>query len=58
MNKEGHGFNHIKTLIESSMEFTGKQNVDINMAYTIVLYYDLGYHIIMNQGVGILSLMK
>ena len=44
-NEEGHGINHIKTVIERSLKFAKDYNVDINMVYTIATYHDLGHYI-------------
>lgn len=44
-NEEGHGINHIKTVIERSLKFAKDYDVDINMVYTIAAYHDLGHHI-------------
>ncbi len=44
-NEEGHGLNHIKTVIERSLKFAKDYDVDINMVYTIAAYHDLGHHI-------------
>lgn len=44
-NEEGHGINHIKTVIDRSIELAKKQNVDIDMAYTIAAYHDIGHYI-------------
>lgn len=44
-NEEGHGINHIKTVIERSLKFAKNHDVDINMVYTIAAYHDLGHHI-------------
>ena len=44
-NEEGHGINHIKTVIRRSLEFAKKYDVNINMVYTIAAYHDLGHFI-------------
>ena len=44
-NEEGHGINHIKTVIERSIEFAKEKNVNIDMSYTIAAYHDLGHYI-------------
>ena len=44
-NEEGHGINHIKTVIERSLKFVKNYDVDINMCYTIAAYHDLGHFI-------------
>ena len=44
-NEEGHGINHIKTVIERSLKFVDNYDVDINMCYTIAAYHDLGHFI-------------
>jgi len=44
-NEEGHGINHIKTVIKRSLELAKKYDVDLNMVYTIASYHDLGHYI-------------
>ena len=44
-NEEGHGINHIKTVIERSLKFAKNYDVNINMCYTIAAYHDLGHFI-------------
>ena len=44
-NEEGHGINHIKTVIERSLKFAKNYDIDINMCYTIAAYHDLGHFI-------------
>lgn len=44
-NEEGHGINHIKTVIRRSLELAKKYDVDLDMVYTIVSYHDLGHYI-------------
>lgn len=44
-NEEGHGINHIKIVIERSLNFAKNYNVDMNMCYTIAAYHDLGHFI-------------
>lgn len=41
-NEEAHGINHIKTVIDRSIKFAKEQNVNIDMAYVIAAYHDLG----------------
>ena len=45
-NEEGHGINHIKYVINRSLEFS-KEIKDINteMVYVIAAYHDIGHHI-------------
>lgn len=44
-NEEGHGINHIKTVIKRSLELAKGYNVDLDMVYTIASYHDLGHYI-------------
>ena len=44
-NEEGHGINHIKTVIERSLKFAKNYDVDISMCYTIAAYHDLEHFI-------------
>ncbi len=44
-NEEGHGINHIKTVIKRSLELAKKYDVDLDMVYTIASYHDLGHYI-------------
>lgn len=44
-NEEGHGINHIKTVIKRSLELAKNYDVDIDMIYTIASYHDLGHYI-------------
>ena len=44
-NEEGHGINHIKTVIKRSIELAQNYDVDIDMVYTIAAYHDLGHYI-------------
>lgn len=44
-NEEGHGINHIKTVIKRSLELAENYDVDINMVYVIASYHDLGHYI-------------
>ena len=44
-NEEGHGINHIDTVIRKSLEIAKDYDVDINMVYTIAAYHDLGHHV-------------
>lgn len=44
-NEEGHGIKHIKTVIERSVKFAKQYNADLNMAYTIAAYHDIGHYI-------------
>lgn len=44
-NEEGHGINHIKTVIKRSLEFAKRYDVNINMVYVIAAYHDLGHFI-------------
>lgn len=44
-NEEGHGIEHIKTVIKRSLELAPKYDVNLNMVYTIASYHDLGHYI-------------
>lgn len=44
-NEEGHGINHIKTVIKRSLELAQNYDVNIDMVYTIAAYHDLGHYI-------------
>ena len=44
-NEEGHGINHIKTVIERSLKFAKDYDVNVDMVYTIAGYHDLGHYI-------------
>lgn len=44
-NEEGHGINHIKTVIKRSLELAKNYDVDLDMVYTIASYHDLGHYI-------------
>lgn len=44
-NEEGHGINHIKTVIERSLKLAKDYEVNMDMVYTIAAYHDLGHHI-------------
>lgn len=44
-NEEGHGIKHIKTVIERSVKFAEKNNVNLNIAYTVAAYHDIGHYI-------------
>lgn len=44
-NEEGHGINHIKTVIERSLKFAKEQNANLDMSYVVAAYHDLGHPI-------------
>ena len=44
-NEEGHGINHIKTVIRRSIELSNGFDVDENIVYTVAAYHDLGHFI-------------
>ncbi len=44
-NEDGHGINHIKTVIKRSLELSKNYDVDLDMVYTIASYHDLGHYI-------------
>lgn len=43
-NEEGHGINHIKTVIKRSLELAKDYDVNLDMVYTIASYHDLGHY--------------
>lgn len=42
-NEEGHGIEHIKTVIKRSLELAKNYDVNFDMVYTIAAYHDLGH---------------
>lgn len=44
-NEEGHGINHIKTVIDRSLKLAKDYEVDINMVYVVAAYHDIGHFI-------------
>ena len=46
-NEIGHGINHIKYVIDRSMELVKENNLNVNldMVYVIASYHDIGHHI-------------
>ena len=44
-NEEGHGINHIKTVIRRSLELSKDLDVDEDIVYTVAAYHDLGHYI-------------
>lgn len=44
-NEEGHGLKHIKQVIENSIEYAKQQKADLNIAYTVAAFHDLGHYI-------------
>ena len=46
-NEEGHGIEHIKTVLHRSVQIVEHHHLDINinMLYTAVGYHDIGHHI-------------
>mgnify|MGYP005777604963 FL=1 len=44
-NEEGHGIQHIKTVIKRSLELAKNYEVNLNMVYIIASYHDLGHYI-------------
>lgn len=44
-NEEGHGINHIKTVIKRSLELAHKYDVNLDIVYVIASYHDLGHYI-------------
>ena len=45
-NESGHGIEHIKYVIQRSLEFSKKlENINKEMVYVIAAYHDIGHHI-------------
>lgn len=44
-NEEGHGIEHIKTVIERSKKLSVDFDVNEDMVYTIAAFHDIGHHI-------------
>lgn len=44
-NEQGHGIEHIKTVINKSLKLAQNRDVDINIVYTVAAYHDLGHYI-------------
>ena len=44
-NEEGHGINHIKTVIKRSLEIAKNYDVDLNIVYVVASYHDIGHYI-------------
>ena len=45
-NESAHDINHIKYVIDRSMKFAEEvHGINIDMAYTIAAYHDIGHHI-------------
>ena len=44
-NEDGHGVKHIKIVIRRSLEFAKKYEANLDMAYTIAAYHDIGHYI-------------
>lgn len=44
-NEEGHGINHIKTVIKRSLKLAKDYDANLDMVYTIASYHDLGHYI-------------
>lgn len=44
-NDLGHSFNHVNSVIENSLELAIKLNLNIDIAYTIAAFHDIGHHI-------------
>ena len=44
-NEEGHGIQHIKTVIKRSLNLAKNYDVNLDMVYTIASYHDLGHYI-------------
>lgn len=48
-NEFAHGINHVKIVIRRSLELASNYNVDLNVAYTVAAYHDLGHFIDRNR---------
>lgn len=48
-NEEGHGINHIKTVIERSLELAKNYDVNLDMVYVVASYHDIGHYIDRNK---------
>ena len=48
-NEEGHGINHIKTVIKRSLELAKDYDVNLDIVYTVASYHDLGHYIDRNK---------
>ena len=44
-NEEGHGIEHIKTVIKRSLELAKNYDADLDIVYTIASYHDIGHYI-------------
>lgn len=46
-NEEGHGINHIQSVIKRSFDLVNENNLDVNldMVYVVAAYHDIGHHI-------------
>lgn len=44
-NEKGHGIEHIQKVIKRSLKFAKEQKVNLDMAYTIAGFHDIGHHI-------------
>lgn len=44
-NEEGHGINHIKTVINKSLELSKNFDVNLDIVYTVAAYHDIGHYI-------------
>lgn len=44
-NEKGHGIEHIQKVIKRSLKFAKEKNANLDMAYTIAGFHDIGHHI-------------
>lgn len=44
-NEKGHGINHIKTVINKSLELSKNYDVNLDIVYTVAAYHDIGHYI-------------
>lgn len=45
LNENGHGIEHILSVINHSLEIAKNYEVNLNLVYTIAAYHDIGHHI-------------
>lgn len=45
LNEEGHQIDHIGYVVERSLNFANQAKADLDMAFTVAAYHDVGHHI-------------
>jgi uncharacterized protein len=45
LNDEGHQMDHISYVVERSLNFANQAKADLDMAFTVAAYHDVGHHI-------------